>query len=106
MSTMDPSQQGRIRANFKTFLSLALVASIALSLSFLSYSYFQANSKDIEKAIVDDLRQHSKNEAFHLGNLVQIQIQSVETSVRAAAESDATKSGDLQRGSRLISLLQ
>jgi signal transduction histidine kinase len=79
---------------------------VAALISFVSYFYFISVSTEIEETIRDDLRQHSKNEASHLGELLETQIQFVATNVDIAVNSQYVQSGILEEGSQVVNLAQ
>jgi signal transduction histidine kinase len=79
---------------------------VAALLSFISYFYFVSVSDEIEDTIRDDLRQHSTNEAFHLSELLETQIQFVASSVDIAVNSQSVQSGILEEGSEVVNLAQ
>jgi signal transduction histidine kinase len=90
----------------RAYALLGIVLAGATALSLVSYFYFLSISYEIEDTIRNDLRQHSKNEAFHLAELMEKQVQFIATSVDIAANSPSIQSGILEEGSEVINLAQ
>ena len=75
-------------------------------LSLVSYFYFVSVSNEIGDTIRNGLEQHSKNEAFHLCEIAERQIQFIVSSVGVAVNSPSIQSGTVEQGSEVINLAQ
>jgi signal transduction histidine kinase len=75
-------------------------------LSLVSYFYFVSVSNEIGDTIRNGLEQHSKNEAFHLCEIAERQIQFIVSSVGVAVNSPSIQSGKVEQGSEVINLAQ
>ncbi len=100
------NKRSRDSRNFNTYTLLGIVVAVAVVLSLVSYFYFVSVSNEIEDTIRNDLRQHSKNEAFHLSELLEKQIQFVASSLDIAVNSPSIQSGKVEQGSEVINLVQ
>jgi signal transduction histidine kinase len=75
-------------------------------LSLVSYFYFVSVSNEIGDTIRNGLRQHSKNEAFHLCEILEREIQFIVSSTNIAVNSPSIQSGKVEQGSEVINLAQ
>jgi signal transduction histidine kinase len=101
-----PQNNSHRLRSVRTSALLGIVAVAAIALSIVSYFYFVSVSNDIGDAIRYDLRQHSQNEAFHLAELMENQIQFVANSVDVAINSPSIRSGILEQGAEVMNLAQ
>ena len=92
--------------NFSTYTLLGIVVAVAIVLSLVSYFYFASISNRIEDTIRNGLGQHSKNEAFHLCEILERQVQFIVSSVDIAVNSPSIQSGRVEQGSEVINLAQ
>jgi signal transduction histidine kinase len=92
--------------NFSTYTLLGIVVAVGIVLSLVSYFYFVSVSNEIGDTIRNGLRQHSKNEAFHLCEILERQIQFIVSSVDIAVNSPSIQSGKVEQGSEVINLAQ
>ena len=92
--------------NFSTYTLLGIVVAVGIVLSLVSYFYFVSVSNEIGDTIRNGLRQHSKNEAFHLCEIMERQIQFIVSSVDIAVNSPSIQSGKVEQGSEVINLAQ
>jgi signal transduction histidine kinase len=92
--------------NFSTYTLLGIVVAVAIVLSLVSYFYFASVSNRIEDTIRNGLGQHSKNEAFHLCEILERQVQFIVSSVDIAVNSPSIQSGRVEQGSEVINLAQ
>jgi signal transduction histidine kinase len=92
--------------NFSTYTLLGIVVAVGIVLSLVSYFYFVSVSNEIGDTIRNGLRQHSKNEAFHLCEILEREIQFIVSSVDIAVNSPSIQSGKVEQGSEVINLAQ
>jgi signal transduction histidine kinase len=92
--------------NFSTYTLLGIVVAVAIVLSLVSYFYFASISNRIGDTVRNGLRQHSKNEAFHLCEILERQVQFIVSSVDIAVNSPSIQSGRVEQGSEVINLAQ
>ncbi len=96
------SRRGSGALPARQVILLASVAAAAVSLSLLSYSYFQYTSGEITKIVTGDLQEEARVEAYHLSGLMESKIQLIDNNLETLVLSPSIMENDLNEAKLVI----
>jgi signal transduction histidine kinase len=85
---------------------LFVVVAIGIILSIFSYNYFLSISSKIDETIRDDIRRQARIDAFYVTEILEKEIQVVDTNVMIGSHISALINGELGRGAEIINARQ
>jgi signal transduction histidine kinase len=90
----------------KNFLILILIASVASTLSIISFQYSVQTSDEIRKIASEDIATSAHDEAYDLSRIVVNKMDSITTNLGVLASASSIQSGDVQGIEQLFDAAQ
>ena len=106
---MDSTRRSLANSNKQKLVQyplLFVVIAIGIILSIFSYNYFLSISNKIDETIRDDIRRQARTEAFYITEILEKEIQVVDTNVMIASNIPAVVNGELSEGAEIINARQ